>query len=86
MKFNTELDSKMEPVLASLSGGGKLSTNQVRLEGFAPINKVADALKMEKLKKQELNNLNLSFKFENGRVNVEPFDMTFAGFKTKIGG
>lgn len=86
MKFKTELDSKMEPVLTSLSGGGKLSTNQVRLEGFAPINKLADALKMEKLKKQELNDVNLSFKFENGRVNVEPFDMTFAGFKTKIGG
>ena len=86
MKFKTELDSKMEPILTSLSGGGKLSTNQVRLEGFAPINKVADALKMEKLKKQELNDVNLSFKFENGRVNVEPFDMTFAGFKTKIGG
>ncbi len=86
MKFKTELDTKMEPVLTSLSGDGKLSTNQVRLEGFAPINKLADALKMEKLKKQELNNLNLSFKFENGRVNVEPFDMTFAGFKTKIGG
>ncbi len=86
MKFKTELDSKMEPILTSLSGGGKLSTNQVRLEGFAPINKVADALKMEKLKKQELNDVNLSFKFENGRVNVEPFDMTFAGFKTKIAG
>ncbi|MGE0637377.1 MAG: AsmA-like C-terminal region-containing protein [Bacteroidia bacterium] len=86
LKFKTELDSKMEPVLNTLTGGGKLSTSKVTLEGFAPVNKVADALKMEKLKKQELNNLNLSYKFENGRVNVEPFDMTFAGFKTKIGG
>lgn len=86
LKFKTELDSKMEPVLNTLTGGGKLSTNKVTLEGFEPVNKVADALKMEKLKKQELNNLNLAYKFENGRVNVEPFDMTFAGFKTKIGG
>jgi hypothetical protein len=86
LKFKTDLNSKMEPVLTSLSGGGKLSTNHVRLEGFAPINKLADALKMEKLKKQELNDVNLSFKFENGRVNVEPIDMNFAGFKTKIGG
>ncbi len=86
LKFKTELDSKMEPLLNTLTGGGKLTTNQVTLEGFTPINKVADALKMEKLKKQELSNLNFTYKFENGRVNVEPFDMTFAGFKTKVGG
>ena len=86
LKFKTQLDEKMNPVLNTLTGGGKLSTNKVTLEGFAPIDKVADALKMQKLKKQELNNLNLSYKFENGRVQVEPFDMTFAGFKTKIGG
>ncbi len=86
LKFKTELDSKMEPVLNTLTGGGKLATNKVSLEGFAPVDKVADALKMPKLKKQELNNLNLSYKFENGRVAVEPFDMSFAGFKTKVGG
>ncbi len=86
LKFKTELNNKMEPVLTTLSGGGKLSTNKVTLEGFAPINKVADALKMEKLKKQELNNISLDFQFVNGRVQVEPFDVAFAGFKTKIGG
>ncbi|MCG3166786.1 MAG: hypothetical protein POELPBGB_02568 [Bacteroidia bacterium] len=86
LKFKTDLDSKMSPVLNTLTGGGKLSTNKVTLEGFTPVDKVAAALKMPKLKKQELNNLNLSYKFENGRVAVEPFDMSFAGFKTKVGG
>lgn len=86
LKFKTQLDEKMEPVLNTLTGGGKLNTNKVTLEGFTPVNKVADALKMEKLKKQELNNLNLAYRFENGRVQVEPFDMAFAGFKTQIGG
>lgn len=86
LKFKTELDEKMEPVLNTLTGGGKLSTNKVTLEGFEPVNKVAEALKMEKLKKQELNNLNLAYRFENGRVQVEPFDLSFAGYKTKIGG
>lgn len=86
LKFVTQLDEKMEPVLNTLTGGGKLSTGKVTLEGFEPVNKVADALKMDKLKKQELSNLNLSYKFVNGRVQVEPFDITYAGYKTKIGG
>ncbi len=71
LKFKTSLDSKMEPDMKTLSGGGKLMTNSVVVEGFEPINKLADALKQPKYKKLTLENVNATFKFVDGRVEVE---------------
>jgi ribonuclease HI len=76
----------MEPEYTTLSGGGKLSTSNVTVENFTPLVKLSDALKMEQYKKFTPGNLNISFKFENGRVNIEPFDIVINGIKTNISG
>ena len=67
------LNNRMEPDLNSFTGGGKLATNNVVIENFEPLVKISEALKMEQFKKLEPDDVNLSFKFENGRVNIEPF-------------
>lgn len=91
-KFSTQmsvtgyLDEKMEPVLNSLSGGGKLSTNSVVIQDFEPTNKIADALKMDQFRKLALKNINVSFKFKDGRVQVEPTDIKFGDIFGKVGG
>jgi uncharacterized protein involved in outer membrane biogenesis len=71
LKFVTTLDEHMEPVLTTLTGGGKLQTKNVVVEGFEPINKLADALKQEKYKRIAFENINASYKFVNGRVEVD---------------
>jgi hypothetical protein len=71
LKFTTLLDEHMEPVVNSLTGGGKLLTNSVTVEGFEPINKLADALKQEKYKKITFENVNASYSFKDGRLFVE---------------
>jgi hypothetical protein len=80
------LDQHMQPVMSSLSGGGKLKTMGVTVENFEPLNKVADALKMPQFKKASLSDANLSFKFTNGRVYIDPYEQTISGIKTKIEG
>lgn len=75
LKFSSDLDEKMEVILTSISGYGKLLTKAVQLANFEPVNKVADAIKMEKYKRLDLNNVNISFLFKDGKVNVEPFDI-----------
>ena len=86
MKLNGSLDEKMEPVLNTLSGEGKLSTSSVIIENFEPINKIADAIKMEKYKKLDLKNINLSFSFKDGRVNINPFDLKIGNSNVNISG
>jgi len=80
------MDSKMEPDLNSFTGGGKLTTNDVVVENFKPMVKLSEVLKMDQFKKMDLKNLNLSFKFENGRINIDPFSMNVEGIKTTIQG
>lgn len=80
------LDSHMQPVLNSLTGGGTLKTGNVILSNFEPLSQMADALKMPQYKQLALNNINLSFKFKDGRVNIAPFETTLAGTTATIEG
>lgn len=81
-----ELDDKMAPVLQTFTGSGKLSTKSVTINNFTPLVKLADAIKMDQFKTATLNDVNLSFKFENGRVNFEPFDVNIEGVKSTVQG
>lgn len=81
-----KLDQTMSPVLSTLSGNGKLNSKSVTLTNFEPLNKLADALKMEQYKKLELKDVNISYEFKDGRVNVKPFTTQFGGSKATIQG
>ena len=71
LKFTTLLDEKMEPVMNTLTGGGRLITSSVTVEGFEPINKLADALKQEKYKKLTFENVNATYTFKDGRLFLD---------------
>ena len=81
-----EMDQKMEPVYTTLTGGGKLQTAGLTVDNFKPLVKMADVLKMDQFKKFTPENLNISFKFENGRVQVEPFPLNIEGVKSTVSG
>lgn len=87
MKFSTELDSDMMPVLSSISAEGLTDILQAIVDGFEPLNKLAGVLKNDRFKRIEVNNLAAKFKVENGRIRIDPFDikkndysMTVQGF------
>ncbi|MGZ6416536.1 MAG: hypothetical protein ACXVDW_20285, partial [Bacteroidia bacterium] len=71
LKFTTFMDQHMNPDMKSLTGGGKLVTNNVVVEGFEPLNKLADALHQEKYKKMTFENVNASYRFVDGRLVVD---------------
>ena len=50
------------------------------------LQKIAEVLKLEDLASQNLKKLNMAFKFTNGRVNVNPFNINMSGIKTAIEG
>ena len=86
MTLAGKLDEHMKPILPTLTGGGKLTTSSVVITNFAPLAKVADLLKMDQFKKLPVSNVNISYKFANGRVNVDPFNVDLAGIPTTISG
>jgi hypothetical protein len=80
------MDEHMNPVLKTLNGAGKLQTQNVVLSNYAPLNKVADAIKMDKYKRLSVNNTNISFKFKDGGVDVDPFDIKTGDSKLTVQG
>lgn len=86
MKMIGELNNKMEPVTQTLNGGGKLSVAEVEIEKFAPLNKLAKELKIEKLAKQNFKDVNISFEFVDGRIMLDPFVVKMDGVPATISG
>lgn len=76
----------MTPNLNTLAGGGFMKIPDAVLSGYKPLDKLAEALKMNQLKKLALKNVNLSFEFEEGRVYVQPFDLMVDDIKMTVYG
>lgn len=80
------LDYKMTPVEETITGGGRLQTKSVHIEKFEPLNKVASELGIQRLAKQTINDVNISFSFENGLIKIAPFTIKLEGIETTIDG
>ncbi|MFL5763331.1 MAG: AsmA-like C-terminal region-containing protein [Bacteroidia bacterium] len=71
LKFVANLDEHMNPDMKTLTGGGRLQTQSVVVEGFEPLNKLADALKQDKYKHMTFENVNATYHFKDGRLEVD---------------
>jgi len=86
MVFKTALDEHMNPVLNTLNGNGTLSSPLLQIENVSTLNKIAEVLKMDKLRKLSLEKINLSYEFTDGKVYVKPFDVKTGNIKTNLSG
>ena len=66
--FTADLDTKMSPVMTSLHGNGVFKTAKVSVGGFPPFEKLGEALKIEKLKNLDIENVVAEYEFKDGRV------------------
>jgi len=85
-KINTLLNDTMSPVTNSMQGGGNLSTSKIVIENSETLNKLADAIKYDKLKKLSLDKLNITFVIADGKVTTSPFDIKIDNAKAKVSG
>ncbi|MBN4065753.1 hypothetical protein JYT51_00295 [Candidatus Amoebophilus asiaticus] len=76
----------MMPDLNSLAGSGNFLIPHAEIKGYKPLEKLREAVKIKELEKMELNNAKGSFKFEDGRIHVDPFDVKQAASKMTISG
>jgi len=91
-RFNTSinivgvLDQEMMPDLNTLTGGGVMQTNDVKVEGFKALNNLGEVLKNDKFSKLEVNNTQVKYNFKDGRVYTEPFDVEMGPVTGKMSG
>ena len=84
--FSGSLDQHMQMQLKTLSGGGNLKSKAISVNNFEPLAKLSDHLKIEKFKKMELKDLNISFQFKDGKVFIDPFTFETGSIKTTVQG
>lgn len=85
-EMKSDLTANLDPIYSSLNGFGDLSTSTVTISGFKPMEKMAEVLQMSKLSTQTLKDLKAKFKFADGKVNVNPFDVKLGKIKTTVSG
>ena len=84
--MKSDLTANLEPIYASLSGLGDLSTSTLKISGFKPMEKMGEALNISKLSSQTLKDIKARFQFADGKVTVKPFDVQMGKIKTNISG
>ena len=70
----TNLDSTLTPVFQSLNSRGSVMLQNATVANFKPLDMAADILKMEKLKKLALKNVDVTYKIRDGRFNLSPLN------------
>ncbi len=86
LKIKSNLDAEMMPVYETMAGIGELSTGNLKVSNVNTLDKIADALKMDKLRSLDIQKILVQFAFVDGKIMVEPFDMKVSDFTAKLGG
>ena len=89
INLSGNLDAKaMTPNLQTMTGDllGQLLSTTINANNSTVVNALASNLKFLDPNKINLNNLKAALTFDNGKVNVKPFDIKYQDVKINIGG
>jgi len=86
LKFKGALKKDMMPDLTSVSANGLMLSEILQLTNSNTFNKIADLLKMEKLKNPAIEKLNLSFDILDGKATVKPMDFKLGTYQANFSG
>ena len=84
--YSSLLGRDMMPVTSSISGEGKLKSDEITLVESETYNKMKELLKLGDKYNNTFRDINLSFKINDGRIFVSPFDVKTGNLKMNISG
>lgn len=80
------LGTDMTPVFTALTGKGAIETDRLVVQGAPLLDKLADAVKLDQLRKPSLGVVKASFDVADGRVHVKPFVVRMGGIGMTVAG
>jgi len=86
MKLKSKLDKQMMPDYSTMTGSGNFKTSKIVVDGSNSLNKISEALKMDKFKNITIDKTDLSFEFIDGKLIVKPFDFKINKIQANLGG
>jgi hypothetical protein len=86
LHLNSDLGDSLKPIWQTISSKGALQIPEARVEGFAPLGKIADALRFEQLRNPGISNFTPSFDIESGVFSLNPTTLKVAGYEAVLSG
>ncbi len=86
LNYSSLLGNDFMPVISSITGGGKLQSEEVTLVESVVFNTMKEVLKLGSNYSNTFRDLNISFKVNNGRIYVSPFNTKVGNIKMNISG
>ncbi len=86
LQMNAELDQHMMPLMNTLTGKGTLRTKSVSVNAFQPLVDLGRALKLTKLENTTLQDVAFTYRFADGKMITDPFDVKLDRVKARVGG
>jgi hypothetical protein len=86
LNYSSLLGKDFMPLISSISGGGNLVSNEVTLLESAVYNNMKEVLKLGSNYSNTFKDINVSFKVNNGRIYVSPFNTKVGNIKMNISG
>jgi hypothetical protein len=84
--FRSLLAKDMMPVISTISGDGKLKSDELTLVESKSFNTMKEVLKLGPNYSNTFRDVNISFRINDGRLWVSPFDIKTGNLKMNIGG
>jgi len=86
LDYESLLGSDMMPVISTIDGSGKLQSDEVTLLESAAYDKMKEVLKLGDKYTNTFKNINVSFRINDGRIYVSPFDTKVGNIKMNVSG
>ncbi len=86
LSLDGALSRNMTPVLDLLDGTGSLLTSRISIEGFPMLERLAELVPVPGIDHPTFSALRSSIRIEDGRLHVEPFDVSAAGLTMTVDG
>ncbi|MCC5924611.1 MAG: hypothetical protein JJT77_12570 [Crocinitomicaceae bacterium] len=74
------------PVLNTVTGHGKLTSNAVRIENLKFLERLGNFIDVSNLENTTFRNLNIYFEFIDGLLAVKPFDVNIGNIRSTVSG
>ncbi len=86
LDFSSLLDASFSPLYESVNARGKISTSGLQIYNMRSFVRLSELLKSEKFRDMTPDDMNIKFQVEEGKVIVDPFDVSFEDSKITVSG
>lgn len=84
--MTTDLTASLEPILASLTSVGDISSNSLTIKDVKALDKLESVTKLKNISDQTLKSFKTYFKVKDGKVTLSPFKLNLGKIPTDISG